>query len=100
LTGNPLIFPKGHQRVSRTGTGVDEVLGSPVLVPPTGVTEDGTGRTVRPGRVSQEALEGLLVGDGVEEVLDGLEAVEVLQLAPGEEGRGGVDRLQSAAPSR
>ena len=38
--------------------------------------------------------------DGVAEVLDGLEAGAVLQLAPGEEGRGGVERLQGAAPSR
>jgi hypothetical protein len=40
-----------------------------------------------------EALEELLVGDG-------LEAGEVLQPASGEEGLGGVDRLQGAAPSR
>jgi hypothetical protein len=47
-----------------------------------------------------EALEELLVGDGVAEVLDGLEAGAVLRLAPGEVGRGGVERLQGAAPSR
>jgi hypothetical protein len=47
-----------------------------------------------------EALEELLVGDGVAEVLDGLEAGEVLQPAPGEAGRGGVERLQAAGPSR
>jgi hypothetical protein len=40
-----------------------------------------------------EAPEELLVGDGVAEVLDGLEAVEILRLAPGEEEFGGVDRL-------
>ena len=47
-----------------------------------------------------EALEQVLVGDGVAAVLDGLEAGEVLRLAPGEEGLGGVDRLQGGAPSR
>jgi hypothetical protein len=47
-----------------------------------------------------EALGELLVGAGVAEVLDGLEAGEVLRLAPGEEGLGGVDRLRGAAPSR
>jgi hypothetical protein len=47
-----------------------------------------------------EALEELLVGDGVAAVLDGPEAGEVLRLAPGDEGRGGVDRLQAAGPSR
>ena len=47
-----------------------------------------------------EALEELLVGDGVAEVLDGLEAGEVLQPAPGEEGLAAVERLQGAGPSR
>jgi hypothetical protein len=47
-----------------------------------------------------EALEELLVVDGGAEVLDGLEAGEVLRLAPGKEGRGGVERLQGAGPSR
>jgi hypothetical protein len=47
-----------------------------------------------------EALEELLVGDGVAEVLDGLEVGEVLRLAPGEEGRGGVERLRDTGPSR
>jgi hypothetical protein len=46
-----------------------------------------------------EALGELLVGDGVAEVLDGLEAGEVLRLAPGEEGFGGVDWFQGAGPS-
>ena len=41
-----------------------------------------------------------MVEDGVAEALDGLEAGVVLQLATGEEGRGGVDRLRGAAPSR
>jgi hypothetical protein len=65
-------------------------------------------RTTRHGRSTEkssraggaEALEQVLAGAGVVEVLDGLEAVEVLRLAPGEAGRGGVDRLQGAGPSR
>jgi hypothetical protein len=57
-----------------------------------------TGKSSRAG--GAEALEELLVGDGVAAVLDGLEAGEVLRLAPGEEGRGGVDRLRGAGPSR
>jgi hypothetical protein len=57
-----------------------------------------TGKSSRAG--GAEALEQVVVGDGVAEVLDGLEAGEVLQPAPGEEGRGGVDRLQVAGPSR
>jgi hypothetical protein len=57
-----------------------------------------TGKSSRAG--GAEALEELLVGDGVAEVLDGLEAGEVLQAAPGEDGLGGVGRLQGAGPSR
>jgi hypothetical protein len=52
------------------------------------------------GAGGAEALGELLVGNGVAEALDGLEAGEVLQLAPGDEGRGGVERLQGAGPSR
>jgi hypothetical protein len=52
------------------------------------------------GAGGAEALEQVVVGDGVAEVLDGLEAGAVLRPAPGEEGRGGVERWQGAAPSR
>ncbi len=47
---------QGHQRVGRTDIDLND-LRSPVLAPTTAVTDDGTGRAIRPGRVSQDRAE-------------------------------------------